>query len=66
MSILNFILIFIQIIKILNQDNFFFPILKIVLKKNKMLFERYVSDNILNNTTYKKCSDAIEDLMQNN
>ena len=66
MSILNFILIFIQIIKILNQDNFFFPLLKIVLQKNKMLFERYVSDNILNHPTYKKCSDAIEDLMQNN
>jgi hypothetical protein len=31
-----------------------------------MLFERYVSDNILNNSTYKKCSDAIEDLMNNN
>ena len=66
MCIINFILIVIQIIKILNQDEFLFPILTNLLQRNKFFFERYVSLEILNNnTSYNICSEALINTVKN-
>ena len=63
MSILNFILILIQIIKILNQDDFIFPKIQILLKQNRHFFERYVSQEILGNDSYQICNNSIASML---